>query len=552
MQGPLPSSRLLAQDARMDVVRAAARHLSRTACVDVKGNWSYSDLLSKSAQIAAALTRTQHGNAPQSTVAIMASPGRHYVEATWGAWFNRDIAVPLCLTHPASELQYVIENSEAQSILTTKQHASQMELLATKANIDMHLLDSNSTNESRMDTLSRLQHAAQNSIEEAQQALDQHLSAVDHADEDGALIVYTSGTTGRPKGALHTHKGLRTQVQGLCQAWAWQQEDRILHALPLHHVHGIINALYCAHYSGACVEFLPKFSPDTVWEKLKRQEDPVTVYMGVPTMYSYLLSKYDAASQQDQQEAREAAKRLRLTVSGSAACPLPVMSKWEKLSGEKLLERYGMTETGMVVSNPLQGDRRPGTVGLPLPGVSVKVAPLPEDADEEQQEGDNFVQGPGELLVKGDNLFKEYWRRPDATAEAFDQDGWFQTGDTAASQGDPPYWKILGRSSVDIIKSGGYKISALGIENALLAHPDISECAVVGIEDEVQGQIVAAVVACNEGSDEVTLDGLQQFAADRLPPYQIPKLLKLTDSIPRNAMGKINKKELVKQMFSKS
>ncbi|KAL0029683.1 hypothetical protein WJX79_007385 [Trebouxia sp. C0005] len=196
---------------------------------------------------------------------------------------------------------------------------------------------------------------------------------------------------------------------------------------------------------------MPKFSPDAVWDRLKRQEEAVTVYMGVPTMYSYLLAKYDQASEQDQQQARAAAKRLRLTVSGSAACPLPVMSKWEKLSGEKLLERYGMTETGMVVSNPLTGDRRPGTVGVPLPGITVKVAPLPEETDQDKQISAEFIDGPGELLVKGDNLFKEYWRRPEATAEAFDQDGWFKTGDTAATQGDPPYWKILGRGRLSLL-----------------------------------------------------------------------------------------------------
>ncbi|DBB14291.1 TPA: hypothetical protein ACH3X3_001228 [Trebouxia sp. C0006] len=483
----------------------------------------------------------------------MAPPGQHYVEGTWGTWLSGGIVVPMCLTHPASELQYVLENSEAKSVLTTKQYASQMETLASKANIDMHLLenieDSGSTQQASQ-TLMQLAEAAAHSKEaQVQQSLDEQLVKLRHTESDGSLIVYTSGTTGRPKGALHTHKSLRTQIQGLCEAWAWQKNDRILHALPLHHVHGIINALYCAHYSGACVEFMPKFSPDAVWYRLKRQEEAVTVYMGVPTMYSYLLAKYDQASEQDQQQARAAAQRLRLTVSGSAACPLPVMSKWEKLSGEKLLERYGMTETGMVVSNPFNGDRRPGTVGVPLPGVKVKVAPLPEQSDQDKQSSAEFVDGPGELLVKGDILFKEYWRRPEATAEAFDHDGWFKTGDTAGSQGDPPYWKILGRSSVDIIKSGGYKISALEIENALLTHPAVNECAVVGIEDEIQGQIVAAVVACHSDAEEVSLEGLQKHAADRLPPYQIPKILKLTDQIPRNAMGKINKKALIKTMF---
>ncbi|DBA67758.1 TPA: hypothetical protein ACH3X2_001339 [Trebouxia sp. C0005] len=205
--------------------------------------------------------------------------------------------------------------------------------------------------------------------------------------------------------------------------------------------------------------------------------------MGVPTMYSYLLAKYDQASEQDQQQARAAAKRLRLTVSGSAACPLPVMSKWEKLSGEKLLERYGMTETGMVVSNPLTGDRRPGTVGVPLPGITVKVAPLPEETDQDKQISAEFID------VKGDNLFEgSTGAVPEATAEAYDQDGWFKTGDTAATQGTL-LLKILGRSSVDIIKSGGYKISALETETALLTHPAVRSVQVGGVEDEVQGRL---------------------------------------------------------------
>ncbi|KAL3158739.1 hypothetical protein ABBQ32_011468 [Trebouxia sp. C0010 RCD-2024] len=499
----------------------------------------------------AVTTRRAHVN--RVTVAIMAPPGRQYVEATWSTWLSGGIAVPLCLTHPASELQYVLEDAQVESILTTQQYASKLQAPAKDLDIDMHLLEDNHSNSQASSAhtaqLFNALSAPNVSQHEAEQALAGQLQTIDHTMNDGALLVYTSGTTGRPKGALHTHGSLQAQIQGLCASWAWQKDDRILHALPLHHVHGIINALYCAHYSGACVEFLPKFSPSAVWDRLKRQEDKITVYMGVPTMYSYLLSHYDQAVEEERQKARQAAKELRLTVSGSAACPLPIMSKWETLSGDKLLERYGMTETGMVVSNPYRGERRPGTVGLPLPGVTVKTAPS-DDAGDSQQDGPHFREGPGELLVKGDTLFKEYWNRPDATADAFDGDGWFKTGDTAASEGNPPYWRILGRTSVDIIKSGGYKISALEIENMLLTHPAVNECAVVGVEDEVQGQIVASILTCHPGQ-EIELESLQGFAADKLAPYQIPKVLRVLDEMPRNAMGKINKKALVKSVFPK-
>ncbi|DBA67757.1 TPA: hypothetical protein ACH3X2_001338 [Trebouxia sp. C0005] len=221
--------------------------------MSLKRCYRYSDLLSESARVAATLVHSlQNGDGvSKSTVGIMAPPGQHYVEATWGTWLSGGIAVPMCLTHPASELQYVLENSEAKSVLTTKQYASQMESLASKADIEMHLLEN---------------IEASGSTEQASQTLMQLQKLLLTPRRLKCSSLWMSR---RPKGALHTHKSLRTQIQGLCEVWAWQQSDRILHALPLHHVHGIINALYCAHYSGACVEFMPKFSPDAVWDRLK-------------------------------------------------------------------------------------------------------------------------------------------------------------------------------------------------------------------------------------------------------------------------------------------
>jgi acyl-CoA synthetase (AMP-forming)/AMP-acid ligase II len=207
--------------------------------------------------------------------------------------------------------------------------------------------------------------------------------------QDGALIIYTSGTTGSPKGVLHTHGSLYAQCLSLCEAWAWHPSDRILHCLPLHHIHGVVNAWLCAHFAGACVEFAPVsrngFAPRTTWSRLRDGADggkkpPITVFMGVPTMYVMLLRALARAHEARPREAAAsaaAARRLRLAVSGSAACPVPVMREWEKLTGaETLLERYGMTEIGMALSNPLRGARVPGTVGAPLPGVETRLAPL--------------------------------------------------------------------------------------------------------------------------------------------------------------------------------
>ena len=196
-------------------------------------------------------------------------------------------------------------------------------------------------------------------------------------EERGALIIYTSGTTGRPKGALHSHRSLKAQMYALVTAWEWAPTDRMLHCLPLHHIHGIVNGLFCALDIGACVEFLKKFSPTTIWKRLvlgsNGSAKPITVYMGVPTMYVRLLQAYEAMPEEEQAVSRAAAGALRLTVSGSAACPVPVMNQWEATTGQKLLERYGMTEIGMALSNPYSKERRPGTVGQPLPGVEVRM-----------------------------------------------------------------------------------------------------------------------------------------------------------------------------------
>jgi malonyl-CoA/methylmalonyl-CoA synthetase len=362
---------------------------------------------------------------------------------------------------------------------------------------------------------------------------------------DGALLIYTSGTTGTPKGALHSHASLAAQVAAQRVAWEWAPTDRILHALPLHHIHGAVNALYCALASGAAVEFLPRFSPAAAWDRLLRRQDPVTVFMGVPTMFSYLLASAARAAPHEGAGAAAAAARLRLAVCGSAALPPAVARAWAALAGAPPLERYGSTEAGMVLGQPLRGERRPGVAGAPFPGVEARLVPLEGGAEGLGALGAEGAEGAaGELRIRSPQLFAGYWGRPEATAAAFDAGGWFRTGDVAVYNASTGEYRLLGRASVDVLKRGGFKVSALAVEAALVEHPAVGEVAVVGAPDGDAGDAIVAVAAPAEGRSLPTLGELRGWAGERLPPYARPTRLIALAALPRNAVGKVNKAAL--------
>lgn len=290
-------------------------------------------------------------------------------------------------------------------------------------------------------------------------------------------------------------------------------------------MHGVVNVVTCALWSGARCEMMPKFDAGKVWQRFIDPElRPLTLFMAVPTIYSKLIKEFEEMDKEKREKATNSLKQLRLMVSGSAALPTTVMERWKEVSGHTLLERYGMTEIGMALSNPLKGERVPGTVGYPLPGVQVRVV-------------------EGELRVKGPQVFQEYLNKPEATKGTFDEEGWFKTGDIVEKDETGRY-KILGRASVDIIKSGGYKISALDIERTLLEHSDISDIAVVGVPSDEWGQVIGAMVVPKKGK-KLTLEDIQKFAKEKLASYKIPRLALFVDEIPKNAMGKVSKKPLV-------
>jgi malonyl-CoA/methylmalonyl-CoA synthetase len=277
-----------------------------------------------------------------------------------------------------------------------------------------------------------------------------------------------------------------------------------------------------------------RFDPDRIWETFARGE--VTLFMAVPTAYVKLIAAWDKADADRRRRWSEGASALRLMVSGSAALPASVFARWEDITGHRLLERYGMTEIGMGLSNPLHGERRPGTVGQPLPGVDLRLIDETGRAIETEDE-------PGEIQVRGPGVFREYWNQPHATRAAFEED-WFRTGDVARLE--DRYYRILGRRSVDILKTGGYKVSAIEIEETLRSHPEVNDCAVVGVPDEALGDRVCAALVV---ASSLEPEALEAWTRERLAPYKLPRCWRIVEDLPRNAMGKVQKHS-VKALFA--
>lgn len=349
------------------------------------------------------------------------------------------------------------------------------------------------------------------------------------SEEQGALVVFTSGTTGKPKAVVHTVESVSAMVTSLIEAWDWVDTDVIPLFLPLHHVHGIVNVLLCALWRGATVDLYARFDIEQVCSRVAAGR--YSVFMAVPTIYVKLIAHLKTLDACAQKPITQGFAEMRLNVSGSAACPVPVFEEWEALTSQRFLERYGMTELGMALSNPYQGERRPGHVGQPLPGVEIKRV---------DESGNEIIDDstPGELAVKSPTAFREYWGNPESTTKAF-ADGWFLTGDIAVF--DRGAFRILGRASIDIIKSGGYKLSALEIEATLLENPTISDVAVIGIPNEEWGELVACVLVVSEPMSE---DSLVQWARERMSGYKVPRRWLFTEALPRNALGKVTKPSL--------
>ena len=498
----------------LPLVQKARHRIEHPAIVDGRRSFTYRELLLESERMARGFLAHREDLGGER-VCFLVPPGWEYVTTLWGIWRAGAIAVPLAVSHPPPELAYVLDDAEPAVLVSSPELADRVAEAAASRGLEVPAPG---------DVAGR-----SNEVEPPENGLP----AV--ASDRAAMMLYTSGTTGRPKGVVITHANIEAQVRSLSEAWGWRGDDRILLHLPLHHVHGIVNVLTSALWNGATCEILPQFDPTIVWERLSTGD--FTLYMAVPTVYRRLIEAWTAADRATRERWSAGARACRLMVSGSAALPVPTLERWREITGHTLLERYGMTEIGMALSNPLVGERRPGFVGTPLPGVEVRLV------DEDERTATSGT--PGQILVRGPNVFGGYWRRPEETSEAFTAGGWFRTGDQATVEGGA--YRILGRRSVDILKSGGEKVSALEIEDVLRSHHSVKDCAVVGVPDAVWGDRVCAAVVTDSG-DATSPNDLRTFAKDRLAPYKVPKEFLLVEDLPRNAMGKVTK-PAVRELF---
>jgi len=422
------------------------------------------------------------------------------------------VYLPLNTAYQAGEIEYFIGNAEPGVVVCSGRNFGWVSKIAFKAGTkNVFTLDDDRSG-------SLLERAARHS--------DRHEVALRKGD-DLAAILYTSGTTGRSKGAMLTHDNLLSNARTLKDYWGWRSDDVLIHALPIFHVHGLFVASHGALLAGAKMIWFAKFDARKVIERLPE----ATVFMGVPTLYVRMLAEPSLS--------RQACIHMRLFIAGSAPLLLETFNEWVERTGHTILERYGMSETVMLTSNPYdaqQGERRGGTVGLPLPGVGLRVR---DDKGQPLRSGEI-----GNIEVKGPNVFKGYWRMPEKTADEFTTDLWFKTGDVG-KVGSDGYVSIVGRSK-DLIISGGYNVYPAEIEECIHQMPGVAESAVVGVRHADFGEAVVAVVVPKPGA---TLDGAAITAAlkAQIANFKVPKAVFVVSDLPRNTMGKVQKNLLREQ-----
>ena len=413
------------------------------------------------------------------------------------------IYLPLNTAYTLNELEYFITDAEPSLVVCDPAKAEGIARIAAKVGAKVETLGAD----------------GEGSLTEAAAKASPDFATVPRGNDDLAAILYTSGTTGRSKGAMLSHDNLASNSLTLVGYWGFSKDDVLIHALPIYHTHGLFVASNVTLFARASMIFLPKFDPDLIIKLMAR----ATVLMGVPTFYTRLLQNAGLSKQ--------STDHMRLFISGSAPLLADTHREWSARTGHAVLERYGMTETNMNTSNPYEGDRVPGAVGFPLPGVSLRVTD-PETGKELGRDGIGMIE------VKGPNVFKGYWRMPEKTKAEFRDDGFFITGDLGKIDGRG-YVHIVGRGK-DLVISGGFNVYPKEIESEIDAMPGVVESAVIGVPHADLGEGVTAVVVCNKGAavtEASVLNGLE----GRLAKFKMPKRVFVVDELPRNTMGKVQK-----------
>lgn len=465
---------------------------------------SYGDLIARAGQMANVLVA--RGVKPGDRVAVQVEKSVANIVLYLGTVRAGAVYLPLNTAYTLNELDYFICDAEPALVVCDPSKAEGLAPIAAKVNAKVETLGPD----------------GKGSLTDAADKASSEFATVPRENDDLAAILYTSGTTGRSKGAMLTHDNLASNSLSLVDYWRFTDKDVLIHALPIYHTHGLFVATNVTLFARASMIFLPKLDPDLIIKLMAR----ATVLMGVPTFYTRLL--------QNPALSRETTKHMRLFVSGSAPLLADTHREWSARTGHAVLERYGMTETNMNTSNPYDGERVPGAVGFPLPGVSVRVTD-PETGKELPREEIGMIE------VKGPNVFKGYWRMPEKTKAEFRPDGFFITGDLGKIDGKG-YVHILGRGK-DLVISGGFNVYPKEIESEIDAMPGVVESAVIGVPHADFGEGVTAVLVCNKGAD-VSEASVLKALDGRLAKFKMPKRVFVVDELPRNTMGKVQKNVL--------
>ncbi len=487
------------------VARLRAASLSREDDVFVQGQdgSTFGAFFANAERYAALLV--VRGVMPGDRVAVQVNKSLAALELYIGTVMAGAVFLPLNPDYTAAEVAYFLQDATPRLFVVDPQREAEMQSAVDSAAI--------------RDVLT-LNGAGGGTLNDVASTMPAGFQPVPRGADDLAAILYTSGTTGRSKGAMLTHRALASNAETLVNYWRFTPDDVLIHALPIFHTHGLFVATNVALMAGSAMVFLPKFDLDAIFAAMPT----ATTLMGVPTFYTRLLD--------DPRLTKDSTQNMRLFISGSAPLLAQTHTEWTARTDHKILERYGMTETNMNTSNPYVGERKPGTVGLPLPDVEVKIV-----------DGEGAEVGVGQIgsiEVRGDNVFTGYWQIPDKTAEELREDGWFITGDLGVRDEDG-YISIVGRSK-DLIISGGFNVYPKEVEAVIDDVPDVLESAVIGLPHADLGEAVLAVVVARNPT--LTIEAIKAAVADKLARYKRPKRVLIVDALPRNTMGKVQKKAL--------